>query len=185
MAKIDDYQPSQVEVDKVLYCKKIVNFSGVKWKQKPSRSDMWLQAHIIPLDEDCIPIQGLKFELKWKPDQDSEPDDPISYPKINIIAFYHNKRVFAVDTYHFDKHTNSYKVDHPKYQDIIYGAHYHVYYEEAGYYSDRIAFPIEDDINPDNLVGYWNYFCKHLNITYSGRIPLPLEDESGQMGFGI
>lgn len=87
MAKIDDYQPSQVEVDKVLYCKKIVNFSGVKWKQKPSRSDMWLQAHIIPLDEDCIPIQGLKFELKWKPDQDSEPDDPISYPKINIIAF--------------------------------------------------------------------------------------------------
>lgn len=97
MAKIDDYQPSQVEVDKVLYCKKIVNFSGVKWKQKPSRSDMWLQAHIIPLDEDCIPIQGLKFELKWKPDQDSEPDDPISYPKINIIAFYHNKRVFAVD----------------------------------------------------------------------------------------
>ncbi|HCN1288986.1 hypothetical protein LTT94_22230, partial [Escherichia coli] len=119
MAKIDDYQPSQVEVDKVLYCKKIVNFSGVKWKQKPSRSDMWLQAHIIPLDEDCIPIQGLKFELKWKPDQDSEPDDPISYPKINIIAFYHNKRVFAVDTYHFDKHTNSYKVDHPKYQDII------------------------------------------------------------------
>ncbi|MCG4449885.1 hypothetical protein LMJ76_15055, partial [Escherichia coli] len=74
---------------------------------------------------------------------------------------------------------------HPKYQDIIYGAHYHVYYEEAGYYSDRIAFPIEDDINPDDLVGYWNYFCKHLNITYSGRIPLPLEDESGQMGFGI
>ncbi|KUR83395.1 hypothetical protein AWE57_24080 [Escherichia coli] len=55
----------------------------------------------------------------------------------------------------------------------------------SGYYSDRIAFPIEDDINPDDLVGYWNYFCKHLNITYSGRIPLPLEDESGQMGFGI
>lgn len=80
MAKIDDYQPSQVEVDKVLYCKKIVNFSGVKWKQKPSRSDMWLQAHITPWMRIVYPIQGLKFELKWKPDQDSEPDEPSFLP---------------------------------------------------------------------------------------------------------
>ncbi|HFN1103011.1 TPA: hypothetical protein ACHBXQ_004441 [Klebsiella variicola subsp. variicola] len=185
MAKADDYLPSQTEVDHILYSKKIVNFQGAQWKQKPNRAGMWLQMHLLPIDEDFIPVQGLTFELLWKPDQDSKADASLTYPKINIVALYNKKRVFAVDTYPFDKHTNTFQIACSNFQKIIFGAHYHVYYEEAGYYSERIAFPITNDISPDDLVEYWKFFCQQLNITYFGRLPLPLEDESGQMGFGI
>ncbi|EAP9257873.1 hypothetical protein ES879_22095 [Salmonella enterica] len=185
MAKADDYLPSQTEVDHILYCKKNVSFTGAQWKQKPNRAGMWLQMHLLPTDEDFMPVQGLTIELRWKPDQDSKADASVSYPKINIVALYNKKRVFAVDTYPFDKHTNSFYIAHPNFQKSILGPHYHVYYEEAGYYSERIAFPIMNGISPDDLVGYWKFFCQQLNITFSGSLPIPLEDESGQMGFGI
>lgn len=103
MAKADDYLPSQTEVDHILYCKKNVSFTGAQWKQKPNRAGMWLQMHLLPTDEDFIPVQGLTIELRWKPDQDSKADASVSYPKINIVALYNKKRVFAVDTYPFDK----------------------------------------------------------------------------------
>ncbi|MBW5818896.1 hypothetical protein H0I54_22335 [Yersinia kristensenii] len=187
MAKTDDYLPSQAEVDHVLYCKKIVNFSGAKWgaKPPPNRPLLWLQMQIIPYDMDGIPIQGLSFLLQWKPDHESQTNAGISYPKMNLVALYNKKRIFAVDTYPFDKHKNNYKIDRPDYQSSIFGPHYHVYYEEAGYYSDKIGFPVTDNIKPDDLVGYWNYFCSQLNVTYMGRIPIPLEDESGQIGLAL
>ncbi|EKS8398483.1 MULTISPECIES: hypothetical protein [Enterobacteriaceae] len=187
MAKTDDYLPSQKEVDHVLYCDKTVNFSGVRWGNKPppNRPLMWLQMQVIPEDNDGIPIQGLSFLLQWKPDHDSLEITGSSYPKINIVALYNKKRVFAVDTYPFDKHKNNYKIDRPDYQDTVFGAHFHVYYEEAGYYSERIGFPIVDSIKPDDLSGYWEYFCKRLNVTCLGKLPLPLEDESGQIGLGL
>lgn len=187
MAKTDDYLPGQAEVDHALYCKKKVSFSGVKWgpKPPPNRPLMWLQIHIIPFDMDDIPIQGLSFLLQWKPDQESLTESGVTYPKINLVALYNKKRVFAVDTYPYDRHKNNYRINRPDYQDSIFGPHYHVYYEEAGHYSEKIGFPITSDIKPDDLVGYWNYFCNQLNVTYTGRIPIPLEDESGQIGLGL
>ncbi|WP_133521786.1 hypothetical protein [Buttiauxella sp. JUb87] len=187
MAKTDDYLPSQAEVDHVLYSKKSVNFTGVKWgpKPPPNRPLMWLQMQIIPTDQDDIPIQGLSFLLQWKPDHESQTVAGITYPKINLVALYNKKRIFAVDTYPFDKHKNSYRIDRPDYQDSVFGPHYHVYYEEAGYYSEKIGFPITSGIKPDDLVGYWNYFCNKLNVTCAGKIPIPLEDESGQIGLGL
>lgn len=187
MAKSDDYLPSQTEVDHVLYCEKKIDFNGVKWGVKPphNRPVLWLQLQIIPSDEDEIPIQGLSFLLQWKPDHESHTSPGTSYPKINIVALYNKKRIFAVDTYPFDKHKNTYKIDRPDYQESVFGPHYHVYYEEAGYYSEKIGFPIVDDIKPHDLVGYWDYFCNQLNITYKGKLPIPLEDESGQIGLGL
>lgn len=187
MAKTDDYLPSQAKVDQVLYCVKIVNFSGVKWgpKPPPDRPLMWLQMHVVPTDTDGIPIQGLLFLLQWKPDHDSQADTSVTFPKINIVALYNKKRIFAVDTYPFDKHKNNYKIDRDDYQPSISGPHYHVYYEEAGYYSDKIGFPVTETISPDDLAGYWNFFCEKLNVVPVGKMPMPLEDESGQLGLGI
>ena len=187
MAKTDDYLPSQVEVDNILYCQKSVSFIGVKWGNKPppNRPIMWLQMQLIPFDSDGIPIQGLSLLLQWKPDQDSLTNSNISYPKINIVALYNKKRVFAVDTYPFDKHKNNFRIDRDDYQESVSGPHYHVYYEVAGHYSDKIGFPITSTISPNDLVGYWDYFCNHLNIKCSGKLPIPFEDESGQIGLGL
>ncbi len=183
MAKIDDYLPSQSEVDHILYCKKSVDFSGVKWQTKPPPNRLKIQ--VIPTDEDGIPIQGLSFVLLWKPDHDSFETPGVSYPKMNLLALYYKKRVFAVDTYPFDKHKNSYRIDRDDYQDSILGPHYHLYYEEAGNYSEKIGFPITDDIKPNDLIGYWDYFCRQLNVTFKGKLPIPLEDESGQIGLEL
>ena len=187
MAKSDDYLPSQAEVDSILYCAKKVDFTGIRWgvKPPPGRPLLWLQLQIIPYDDDGIPIQGLSFLLQWKPDHESRSFPITSYPKINIVALYNKKRVFAVDTYPFDKHKNRYRIDRPDYQESVFGPHYHVYYEEAGYYSEKIGFAITDDIKPDDLAGYWEYFCNKLNVAYTGKLPIPLEDESGQIGLGL
>ena len=187
MAKSDDYLPSQSEVDHILYCEKKVDFTGIKWgaKPPPNRPVLWLQLQIVPYDEDGIPIQGLTFLIQFKPDHEFHYASEESFPKINIVALYNKKRVFAVDTYPFDKHKNSYKVDHEDYVDSVLGAHYHVYYEEAGYYSEKIGFPIKEVISPHDLLGYWAYFCKRLNITCMGNLPIPLESESGQIGIEL
>ncbi|CQI98144.1 TPA: hypothetical protein ACPZRZ_002638 [Yersinia enterocolitica] len=183
MAKIDDYLPTQVEVDRVLFCKKFVDFSPLKWQTKPPPNRLKMQ--LVPMDEDGIPIYGLSFILLWKPDHDSFENPDESYPKMNLVALYHQKRIFAVDTYPFDKHKNSFKIEHPDFQDSINGPHYHLYYEMAGHYSEKIGFPITENIKPDDFIGYWNYFCTKLNVTCKGKIQLPLEDESGQMGFNL
>ncbi|AOF21077.1 hypothetical protein BED35_12625 [Yersinia enterocolitica] len=146
---------------------------------------MWLQMLLVPLDGVGIPVRGLIFQINWKPDQQSYDDPGISYPKINFVALYNKKRIFAVDTYPFDRHKNNFRIDHPDYQDSIFGPHFHVYYEKAGYYSERIGFPIVDGINPDDLLGYWEYFCKKLNVKCIGKMPIPLESDSGQMGLGL
>lgn len=187
MAKSTDYQPSQSEVDAVLYCEKLIDLSGVKWMEKPppNRPFLWLQVRVVPFDKDGVPIQGLTILTQWKPDQEPKNDADPYYPKINIVALYNNKRVFAVDSYPFDGHTNNYKIDHPDFLEFILGSHYHVYYEEAGSYSDKIGFPIKEDIQPDDIVGFWEFFCGKLNISCSGRFPIPLEDDSGQIGLPL
>lgn len=186
MAKCTDYQPSQVEVDNILYCEKFVDFSGVSWTEKPppNRSLLWLQMNILPLDSDGIPLQGLTILIQWKPDHEPKQDGDEIFPKINIVALYNKKRIFAVDSYPFDGHTNRYKVDHPDFVNYILGAHYHVYYEEAGRYSD-VGFPIKEAIKSDDIRGFWQFFCKHLNIKCIGELPIPLEDISGQIGLPL
>lgn len=183
MAKTDDFLPTQTEVDGVLFCEKFVDFSVLKWQTKPPPNRLKIQ--IIPTDAEGIPIYGLSFNLFWKPDHDSFESPGESHPKMNLVALYHQKRVFAVDTYPYDKHKNSFKIDHPDYQESIDGPHYHLYYECAGHYSDKIGFPLTDKIKSDDFVGFWNYFCKKLNVTCKGRVRLPLEDESGQIGFDL
>ncbi|AOM39647.1 hypothetical protein [Xenorhabdus hominickii] len=186
MAKSTDYLPSQAEVDDVLYCKKQVDFTGVRWGDKPppNKPFLWLQMNLLPIDSDGIPIQGLSILIQWKPDHEPKQEGDPVYPKINIVAFYNKKRVFAVDTYPFDGHTNRYTIDHPDFKEYVLGAHYHVYYEEAGHYSN-IGFPIKSNIKPDDLLGYWDFFCKKLNIICIGKLPLPLENDSGQIGLPL
>lgn len=186
MAKSTDYQPSQAEVDKILYCEKSVDFTGIKWKDKPppNRPLLWLQMNISPLDKEGIPIQGLTILIQWKPDQEPKKENDPVYPKINIVALYNRKRIFAVDSYPFDGHTNRYNIPHPDFEKFIFGAHYHVYYEDAGSYSE-IGLKIKNDIKPDDIRGFWDFFCLKLNIVCTGKLPIPLEDDSGQIGLPL
>lgn len=96
--------------------------------------------------------------------------------------FFHDKRIYALDPYPADNkpHRNRSIINHPDFVEVARGPHYHMYFEAAG---EEIALKLDTDINPDDFLGYWNYFCRTLNITYEGKPPLPNQDKSGQLSW--
>ncbi|MDQ7883686.1 hypothetical protein [Atlantibacter hermannii] len=175
MAKKNESPLLQVDVDQILYCDKTVDVSGLRWGKKPppSRSPMWLQAALSPL-ESGSPLPGLKFVLQWRP-----ADEYGDYPKIQMVALYFGRRIFGVDSYPNDRHTNRVAVSHPDYAESILGPHYHLYFESALPY--EIGLLIREKIAPDDFLGHWRFFCSKLNVTCNGDIPLPTQENSGQM----
>ncbi|WP_370561007.1 hypothetical protein [Edwardsiella tarda] len=175
MAKKNDSPLLQSDVDRILYAKKTVDLTGVKWGKKPppGRSPMWLQTSIIPYDG-VMPIAGLRLVLQWRP-----PDGPDDVQKIQMVALYYSRRVFGVDSYPYDRHTNRVHVSHPDFEKSILGAHYHLYFESAVPYEIGLAIP--QKIAPDDFLGYWQFFCSKINITCKGELPLPTQEDSGQI----
>ncbi|WKZ93109.1 hypothetical protein P0E69_04015 [Chimaeribacter arupi] len=180
MARKNLFLP-QAEVDNVLYCQKVVDVSAARWavKPPPGRSPFWLQLSLLPFDTTGIPVQGLSFTLQWRPAAEHHPDGLGDHPKMSLVALYYGRRVFAVDTYPYDKHTNRVKVDHPDYADSHVGPHCHLYFEEAADYD--IALRPRLCLDPGDFLGYWQFFCATLNVTCQGQIPLPNDDNSGQI----
>lgn len=181
MAKKNENLPPQSEVDSILYCEKSVDFTGVKWNLKPppGRSPLWLQTSLVPTDTDGIPIPGLQFTLQWRPAEGNCSDGYGDIPKIILVALYYGRRVFSVDAYPYDRHTNRVVVNHPDFIDSVLGPHYHLYFAEAGH--NDIGLKIQEQIELGDLPGYWNFFCSKLNVTCKGTLPLPTQDDSGQM----
>ncbi|QHP58103.1 hypothetical protein EH204_09045 [Pectobacterium carotovorum subsp. carotovorum] len=181
VAKKNESSPPQSEIDHILYCRKIVSFTGAKWNLKPppGRSPTWLQISLVPTDDDGIPISGLYFMLQWRPAEAESSDGYGDCPKISLVVLYNGRRIFAVDSYPFDRHTNRYEVEHPDFIKSILGPHYHLYFEEAG--PNEIALQIPDQIALGDLQGYWKFFCSKLNVAYNGELPSPTQEDSGQM----
>lgn len=175
MAKKNESPLLQSDVDRVLYSKKTVDVNIIKWGKKPppGRSPMWLQTAITPY-EDGSPLPGLKFVLQWRP-----ADEYGDAPKIQMVALYFGRRIFGVDSYPNDRHTNRVQVAHPDYVESILGPHYHLYFESAFPY--EIGLIIREKITPDDLLGHWRFFCSKLNVTCKGILPLPTQDDSGQI----
>ncbi|EBV3486722.1 hypothetical protein DOC48_22700 [Salmonella enterica subsp. enterica serovar Ohio] len=175
MAKKNESPLLQSDVDRVINSKKIVDVSSIKWGEKPppGRSPMWLQTAITPY-EDGSPLPGLKFVLQWRP-----ADEYGDSPKIQMVALYFGRRIFGVDSYPNDRHTNRVRVCHPDYAESILGPHYHLYFESALPY--EIGLIIREKIAPDDLLGHWRFFCYKLNVTCKGILPLPTQEDSGQI----
>lgn len=175
MAKKNENPLLQSDVDRVLYSKKTVDVNSIKWGKKPppGRSPMWLQTAITPF-YDGSPLPGLKFVLQWRP-----ADEYGDTPKIQMVALYFGRRIFGLDSYPHDRHTNRVKVSHPDYVDSILGPHYHLYFESAFPY--EIGLIIREKIAPNDLLGHWHFFCSKLNVTCKGTLPLPTQEDSGQI----
>lgn len=175
MAKKNESSLLQLDVDSVLYSNKTVDVTSIKWVKKPppGRSSMWLQTAITPY-ESGSPLPGMKFVLQWRP-----ADEYGDYPKIQMAALYFGRRVFGVDSYPYDRHTNRVEVLHPDYAESILGPHYHLYFESALPY--EIGLIIRDKIAPSDVLGHWSFFCSKLNVTCIGTLPLPTQEDSGQI----
>lgn len=175
MVKKNETPLLQSDVDRVLYSAKTVDVTSIRWSKKPppGRSPMWLQVAITPYDGGS-PLAGLKFVLQWRP-----ADEYGDFPKIQMVALYFGRRIFGVDSYPYDRHTNRIKVSHPDYVDSILGPHYHLYFESALPY--EIGLVMSQEIAPDDLLGHWRFFCSKLNVTCKGTLPLPTQEDSGQI----
>ncbi|MGM1208339.1 hypothetical protein [Klebsiella pneumoniae] len=160
MAKKNESSLLQLDVDSVLYSNKTVDVTSIKWVKKPPPGRS--------------PLPGMKFVLQWRP-----ADEYGDYPKIQMAALYFGRRVFGVDSYPYDRHTNRVEVLHPDYAESILGPHYHLYFESALPY--EIGLIIRDKIAPSDVLGHWSFFCSKLNVTCMGTLPLPTQEDSGQI----
>ncbi|MFC0178972.1 hypothetical protein [Thorsellia kenyensis] len=177
MAKKDEYYPSQAEVDKIILMPKSVNLTDATWitSPPPNRVPMWMQMNLSPLDELGYPITHLRFILQYRPAQEIESGES---SKLSIIALYRNTRIYALDPFPYDKHTNKAIVDHPDFSKSVTGAHYHLYFEHA---KCDIGLKLQSNLAHDDVDGYWSIFCSKMNVTQKGRLVHPLELESGQL----
>ncbi|AIN17090.1 TPA: hypothetical protein ACPZPV_002238 [Yersinia enterocolitica] len=179
MAKKSDFQPNQSDVDRILSLPKKVTFSGVAWKgSADGRMPCWFKLDLQPFDIDDKPLTNVRIMLHWR--QPIVAD--IDVAKISYVVFYHNRRIFALDPYPDERkpHRNRNPVNHPDYIEVARGPHYHQYFESVG---EDVALTLSTDLEPDDFLGYWNYFCSRLNINYTGSVPLPNQDESGQLSW--
>ena len=178
MAKKNDYQPSQAEVDLLIAMPKKVIFSGVNWKASTDgRTPVWLKMDMQAFDMNGLPLNGVLILLHWRKPLSKDVD----VAKLSFIIFLHNRRIFAIDPHPNEKpHRNRNALNHVDFVAVTRGPHYHQYFESVG---EDVAFNLCTDIAPDDLQAYWNYFCERLNIKYTGSIPLPNQEESGQLSW--
>lgn len=178
MAKKSDFKPSQKEVDLAIRSPKKVTFSGVEWSGSEGRIPVWFKLDLKAFDLNGNPLTGLRFMLHWR-----EPIvEGVDMIKLSFVMFLKDRRIYALDPYPADNkpHSNKSEVDHPDYTKVVRGPHYHVYFESA---DEEIALKLDTEIAPDDFMGYWQYFCTQLNITYEGNPPLPNQNESGQLSW--
>ena len=178
MAKKGEFKPTQIEVDNAIAIPKKVTFSGVSWTASEGRMPIWFKLDLKAFDANGNPITGIRFMLHWR----YPIVEGVDIIKLSFVMFLQDRRVFALDPYPADNkpHRNRSKVDHPDYVEVAVGSHYHMYFESVG---EEIALRLDTDIQPDDFLSYWNYFCSKLNITYTGNPPLPNQDNSGQLSW--
>ncbi|EKJ6981981.1 hypothetical protein FCL43_007705 [Enterobacter hormaechei] len=178
MAKKGDFKPTQKEVDQAISRPKQVTFNGVTWNGSEGRTPIWFKLDLKAFDENGNPITGIRFMLHWR----APIVEGVDIVKLSFVMFFHDKRIYALDPYPADNkpHRNRSIINHPDFVEVARGPHYHMYFEAAG---EEIALRLDTDISPDDFLGYWNYFCLALNITYEGHPPLPNQDKSGQLSW--
>lgn len=178
MAKKGEFRPTQLEVENAIDTPKKVTFSGATWNASEGRVPIWFKLDLKAFDTNGNPISGLRFMLHWR----YPIVEGVDIIKLSFVMFLQDRRVYALDPYPADNkpHRNKVIVNHPDFVEVARGPHYHIYFESAG---EEIALKLETGIDPDDFLGYWNYFCSELNISYEGEPPLPNQDKSGQLSW--
>lgn len=178
MAKKGEFKPSQKEVDHAINTPKKVAFSGTFWRGSEGRTPVWFKLDLKAFDSNGNPLTGIRFMIHWREPIIAEVD----IIKLSFVMFLQDRRIYALDPYPADNkpHTNKGTVSHPDFVETARGSHYHIYFESV---DEEIALKLETDIAPDDFMGYWQYFCTQLNITYEGSPPLPNQNESGQLSW--
>lgn len=178
MAKKDSFIPEQQEFDHAMQSEKTVTFSGVPWENHSERVPIWSKLDLKVFDKSGNPIPGMRIMMHYRPPIDASFD----VAKISFALFFYDRRIFALDPYPASNkpHRNKSIVDHPDYLKSVRGPHYHLYFPSI---NEEIGLSLDTDIPPDDLIGYWNFFCGKLNIKCIGSPPLPNQENSGQLSW--
>lgn len=176
MAKKGDFRPTQKDVEGAINIPKLVTFSGSSWNASEGRQPIWFKLDLKPFDENGNPLPGIRFLLHWR----YPLVEGVDTIKLSFVMLMQDRRIYALDPYPSERHRNRVIVDHPDFVEVAIGPHYHMYFESVG---EEVALKLETTIKPDDFLGYWNYFCSKLNITYTGNPPLPNQDNSGQLSW--
>ncbi len=181
MGKKREFCPPQATVDALVLMNKTIAHVGLRWaiKPPPGRSPLWLQLVIAVLDEAGIPIEGLELRITWRPREQSRGD----YCKMNFLLSYHGRRIRGVDTYPFDRYTNRCEVPGLQLDRSLLGPHLHFYVESVT--DEEPARSLGVILDPDDINGYWRYFCKECNIAFLGDLPDPGASNTPQMSLEL
>lgn len=176
MAKNSEIIIPQKEIDVILAQKKIVNFSGILWRKKQIEqpAPAWLELLAPVLNQNELPIENLRIQFQYRPARRIGLT-----PSINLIAFYKNRRLFAVDQGENLAHNNKHTDVEPLAESRIIGCHYHILHEK---YNQETGYPFDEPIlKPDDFQFFADYFCRKFNITAIGDIPHPIYSSNGQL----
>ena len=94
MANIEDIHIPQQEIDQVMSMNKLLDFKYASWnKKQPNQpSPYWLELKLPFLDQSGLPIPQLYAYFSYRP---ARREGLI--PSMSFIAFYKNRRIFAVN----------------------------------------------------------------------------------------
>lgn len=176
MARHNDIIIPQKEIDTIFTQKKIVNFNGILWRKKQidQPAPAWLELLAPVLNEHSIPIEHLRIQFQYRPARRIGLT-----PSISLIAFYKNRRLFAVDQGENLTHNNRHIDVEPPAQYQVTGCHFHLlhekYNQETGYVFDELIQ------RADDFHFFADYFLRKFNVTAVGQIPHPIYSSNGQL----
>ncbi|AZI14527.1 hypothetical protein [Avibacterium paragallinarum] len=176
MASIEDIIIPQQEINHIMAIEKQIHFKGATWgkKQKTQPYPYWLELKLPFFDSDGLPIPQLRAYFAYRPARREN-----LMPSMNFIAFYKNRRLFAIDQGEKLVHVN--KITHvkPIAESRICGAHYHILHgkenQETGYLLD------EKYQKSNDFFELMCYFLAKFNTVAVGQIPHPILSNNGQM----
>ncbi|WP_118786053.1 hypothetical protein [Haemophilus haemolyticus] len=176
MASIEDIIIPQQEIDHIMAMKKQIYFQRATWerKQKNQPYPYWLELKLPFFDSDQLPIPQLRALFSYRPARREN-----LMPSMSFIAFYKNRRLFAVDQGERLVHVNRITKVNPTAESRICGAHYHILHgkenQETGYLLD------EKYQKSSDFIELMCYFLANFNTVAVGTIPHPISSNNGQM----
>lgn len=176
MAKITDIIIPQQEIDYLFEQPKILDFRQAIWKKKQEEQPYpyWLQLTLPFLDQEALPMEQLKACFKYRPARREG-----LVPSMNFIAFYKNRRIFAVDQGQNLAHRNQFTDVIPEAMPYVEGAHFHRLHEK---YNQETGYPFDEKIQKaDDFHFFMCYFLKNFNTVAIGNIPHPIHSNDGQL----
>ena len=176
MANIEDIHIPQQEIDQVMSMNKLLDFKYASWnKKQPNQpSPYWLELKLPFLDQSGLPIPQLYAYFSYRP---ARREGLI--PSMSFIAFYKNRRIFAVDQGQCLAHSKKKINLIPPAQQHNKRAHYHILH---GRENQETGYRLEEKYQKScDFLELMCYFLQQFKVTVNGTIPHPILSNNGQM----